>query len=411
MLLVRCCLVGGVLLVGVLVTAACGDGSGGGSIEEGPVAVSRAESVPGAQPTVVITQTEPTAAGSDDVVSADEPDSVTVGTQPVVSSDDRLFAGEEPVDIRVQERRVVGYLEEPIPPCVPLEGSDQDPCVRTTPVGVAILSVASSNWPVWAFQGVNPPTVTENMLIGSERPGTTPHIVVRATAQEGTSRCDLYRIVLPSHMDVYGIGDNLHHYFCFLDVRVNEYLVGTGPSVLTVEIHREVLFLDAEEIADWPNWKDRWLTEVVKNPAARTAAAFEGRELVLFLRPAHTLAVETWDTNSGSGDVWFVQRAAEDDIRAVGKGFVWAQTTKQRALLDVPLSQLVSEVKAAAVTRTERFGGRIGPDTELPMLVTDANRLKEFYVEVGAVYVGEGHDDCVAASDPAWCAYQRWDVG
>ena len=45
--LVRCCLVGGVLLVGVLVTVACGDGSGGGSVEEGSVAVSRAESVPG----------------------------------------------------------------------------------------------------------------------------------------------------------------------------------------------------------------------------------------------------------------------------------------------------------------------------------------------------------------------------
>ena len=337
-----------------------------------------AGSVPGVQPTDVTVQT-----------GSDEPAGVTVRTEPVVSSVGGSFVGEEPVNGRVQGRRVVGYLQETIPPCVPLAGSDQDPCVRETPVNVAGLSVVSSAWPVWAFEGVNPPTVTDTMLIGSEFPEFTHHIVVRATGQAGTTRCDLYRIVLPSHTYVYGIGESLHHYFCFLDVRVNEYLVGTGPSVLTAEIHREVLFLDEAELADWPNWKDRWLTEVVNDPAARTAAAFEGKELVLFLSPAFTLSVEAWHTNGGTGDVWFVQRAAEDDIRAVAEDYTWAQTDDQRALLDVPLSQLVTEIKAAAVTRTERFGGRIGPDTELPMLVTDANRLKDFYIDVGAAYEGE----------------------
>ncbi len=80
-------------------------------------------------------------------------------------------------------------------------------------------------------------------------------------------------------------------------------------------------------------------------------------------------------------------------------------------MLDRPLADLIVAIKAADVERKKLTGGRIGvresvgaqansgsdgdrqragSTTTLPMLVTDANKLQEYYVAAGAVYEGEG---------------------
>ena len=60
--------------------------------------------------------------------------------------EDQVVAPGEP---EVVFRVPVSYLEEVIPPCVPLEGSSHDPCATTTPQRVAILSApaAPPSWP------------------------------------------------------------------------------------------------------------------------------------------------------------------------------------------------------------------------------------------------------------------------
>lgn len=47
---------------------------------------------------------------------------------------------------------------------------------------------------------------------------------------------------------------------------------------------------------------------------------------------------------------------------------------------------MIREVKKASEERTQLTMGRIGVDTRLPMLVTDANDLRDYYESVGAVY-------------------------
>ena len=57
--------------------------------------------------------------------------------------------------------------------------------------------------------------------------------------------------------------------------------------------------------------------------------------------------------------------------------------------MDIPLSELEREVRKAAKERDALTGGRIGVDPSLPMLVTDANKLQDFYKAAGAVYEGD----------------------
>ena len=56
----------------------------------------------------------------------------------------------------------------------------------------------------------------------------------------------------------------------------------------------------------------------------------------------------------------------------------------------MPLADLVREVKQAHENRLVITEGRIGVEPFLPMLVTDANMLQDYYGAVGAVYEGEG---------------------
>ena len=288
-----------------------------------------------------------------------------------------------PEDPEVVFQAPVSYLEEVIPPCVPLEGSSQDPCAPTTPQRVAVLSAPASP-PLWPTRD-DPPTVSD-AIMGWD-PLTIIHIVVRATVQEDTTRCGLYPLILADHSEITG-PSSTYLYNCYADVRVNEYIVGTGPAELTVELHREGLILNDEMLDDWDNWKDGWLTNTVRDPEGRTAAVYEGNEVVLLLEPSFTIAVEAWLGSSGTARVWFVQRPDQGMVRAVASDIDYARTEEQRNNLDMLLTDLVTKLKAAATVRDDEYDGRIGEDTDLPDLIDDANNLRDFLVESGAVYRG-----------------------
>ena len=65
-------------------------------------------------------------------------------------------------------------------------------------------------------------------------------------------------------------------------------------------------------------------------------------------------------------------------------------TPEERNRFDLALSELVERIKEAAENRPAVTGWRIGEDPNLPLLVTDANRLQDFYRAAGAVYEGDG---------------------
>ena len=226
-------------------------------------------------------------------------------------------------------------------------------------------------------------------LLGDGSLLAVPQIIIRGTVISDTTRCDIYpwgkisnliespHLPFPPHQGFY--------LDCFVDVRINEYLVGVGPPQLTVLIETTSFgLLDPD---GWEEITDEWIDFTFDNPDSRVASAFEGRELVLFLDAPDSLVMEVWHVQRGT-PLWFVQRHG-DEVRAVSEHLPWARTDQHRSKLNMSLSELTAEIKQAAQDRIAITGGRIGKDPTLPMLVTDANKLRDFFGAVGAVYDGD----------------------
>ena len=286
----------------------------------------------------------------------------------------------------------VTYLEEIIPPCLPTETNVSDPCNSFEPSDVSVLSVMNEA-SVWPYKEGVPSFV--DILLGQGVDALTPHIVIRGVAKPDTTRCDLYPLQLANYRQTSmrrTKESSLHHYFCFLDISVKEYIVGVGPPMLTVAMHREVLLY----VDDWDTEKD-YILNYLEDPQTRTALAYEGKELVLFLSIPSTLAIEAWHVD-GFFDTWFVLKGADGEIRAVAQDIKSALTEEQRSQLNLPLSDLITKIKRAAEERNTITAGRIGIAPTLPMLITDANYLQDFYVSVGAVY--DDSDDATVLPPP-----------
>jgi len=283
-----------------------------------------------------------------------------------------------------------GLLSVVIPPCTPLDGVDLDPCSSQLPPSINPLPLTVSI----PYFVKDPPSFDDMM---SDMGVYTPQIVVRVTVEPDTTRCEGY----PTRDFAYfgGSISDITNYWCFADVRVNEYIVGAGPPALTVGFLRHT-FLPAGDL-DWEQDKYWAIERQFKNPAARTAATYGGRELVLFLGPTNTMAVEAWAV-SGHWDTWFVRRDPDTDPPGVTAAFRW----EDRVVSEVDLDDLVTEVTAAAAARTttdqtstaqSSTESTAQPTTTVteywdllpPYFVTRADQLREFYIAGGAVYEGD----------------------
>ena len=289
----------------------------------------------------------------------------------------------ENAPLGVMARRPVSYLEEVIPPCVSLEGSEQDTCPRIT------LSRARSSTGVTTtlfreLPSRELPTFTDS-LMGSISGGLfTPHIVVRATIKPDTTRCNVYPLS-PFDYDISREDtwwyNGFVNYSCFMEARVNEYMVGEGPPELTVIVYSRAL--DKSYIED-----DYTVSEGDEYEAHLRMSGYPGKEVVMMLGPAWTTAVEAWNIQPVYHSLWFVQRNG-DEVRAVSEDTNDTDNPELLSQMNLSLDELVRKIKEAAEERLVLTGGRIGVDASLPMLITDANKLQNFYQNTGAVYEGE----------------------
>ena len=299
-----------------------------------------------------------------------------------------LGSGGEP---SAMARRPVSYLKEVIPPCVPVEGSDLDPCspVKLLPVSSETLVNASTT----KFDTVSSfKDLFLSVLDSISYPNLVSHLVVRGTAKQGTARCAEYPTKLFSYenhnyrYNYVARNDrdywDTRYYHCFLDFRINEYVVGKGPPELTISVNTSVLFADERPYTDITFYESQYLNTI----------ANEGKEMIMFLGPVRTVAVESWHIVEHERTEWFIQRDG-DEVRAVASDIYWIVEGYNDHLLselDMPLSELIPQIKEAAEERTAITGGRIGAHPSLPLLVTDANKLQDYYGAVGAVYEGAG---------------------
>ncbi len=264
---------------------------------------------------------------------------------------------------------------EVIPPCTPVEDSGIDPCRvgdrqhKWTGVLVDILGQPE------------PPAMRE--YLDGLFPRNVTHIVVRGTILPGTIRCAAYKIRALS-MDDFRFLEGTDKLRCYVDVRANEYIVGTGPAVLTIEYLstiREVSPLNlARLLAE--GGKD----EVIEVPSRSVA----GREWVFFLGPDIDIGVEAWVITHK----WDVQHLPDGSIVAAlpghtnrDVGVFYFEEPNLEALAAAkkrPLHVFVSEVKMAHRERIREHRGRIGGGFDQPRLVWDAGELGDYLRAVGA---------------------------
>ncbi len=270
-----------------------------------------------------------------------------------------------------------------IPPCTPVEGSVIDPCRPSgRPFHIDIPNVHADG--VWKAEYA----YAEGHLDRGYPEGVA-HIVIRATTLPDTIRCrfGMSRNLPSAREGEWRGGDTRLR--CFVDVRVNEYIVGNGPATLTI------LYLNAAHFDYAPDGEQPLITDVEHAIAQGGTIGYLRfrmaiNEWVMFLRPPRDVAVEVW----GIGNPWDVRQLFDGSIVAINPLFEGSLNWMIRSEADIPsfkeakepkpLEEFVSEIKAAHEERVREYDGRIGADEALPKLVQRPSDLREYLMAVGA---------------------------
>jgi len=318
-------------------------------------------------------------------------------------------------------------LDHSIPPCTRISEGDEDPCPEGLLPFVEQYAVSGS-LPRYVSDVPSVARILEGL--NPDSPVLIPHLVARVTVMPGTTRCERYRVILYNFVDATDF-PGLFHYLCFVDVRVNEYYLGTGLEILTVAVHNERLLFGDGVV--WESVRDRILDEELADPRARTAAAYEGREVVMFLRPTLTMAVESWAVD-GSYDLWYVRMNSSGSARTSASGASSTETTTGEAsirtgfrygdtvLLEMELSDLAASVRAIGASRS--LAGNVGDGSgssarsgetassttmrtsdalggsAIPPLVSRSDQLSCFYIAGGADYEGDDRTTVLPPESP-----------
>ena len=249
-------------------------------------------------------------------------------------------------------------------PCIPLDGSEIDPCARDTQWDVE--TGIHGSYSEAAF-----PKLPYNILdrirwLSSRAPHGlyTPQFFVRGTFVPDSTRCTVPRASVGLKDD--GQLVSYHYetgsfdyvtYHCYTDLMVHEYLNGTGPSRLPIALWTHAVYQQhatADYVAAFAN----------RDPMR----SLEGREMVFSLVRPSNLAIGAWDY-SGFVEFWDVQRRDDGEVVVVGG---WAHVDS-RFNYEFTLDDFRADVKSAMAAFRRESGGRVGADTNDRKLAGDAN--------------------------------------
>ena len=274
------------------------------------------------------------------------------------------------------------YLTEEIPPCTPISGSSIDPCDSDAVPFEASIAQYSPEL------GDEPLSIRE-MLDSTTPPINVRHLMLRGTYAPGTVRCTSDgHLRLPSYLpnEAHDASDE-RSFKCYIDIRVNAYILGSGPPILTV-----LLFIDYYSIRTYASYtdEDRTVQGLIEEDRQSLEKLFgsliPGREHIMFLGPPADLSSEAWRFMG----YWDVQRRKDGTVIAVHPDRDHWRRLKpdeyQEHLnaLEVAIPALKLQVTEAHQARVIEYSGRIGTDKSLPMLLMDANQLRQYYTSVGA---------------------------
>ncbi len=268
--------------------------------------------------------------------------------------------------------------ETVIPPCTPVEGVDTDPC---EPLNAPLVDKSSLNM-VSLPDG---PSSIRDML--TSLPSHTAHMVVRGTYLPDSIRCtadgEEIRLQAWKPERSHWLFSNGTMVKCFADMRVNDYIVGSGPAELTVWVTYYLYGL-SEHAAQGERYRsevERVVAEGGKFYEVEVVdGGITGREVIVALSPA-------WDTRTAAwrvGPTWDIQRRGEDivAIHPQASHFFGDNYRDNKAALVMSVPALTAAMETAHAAHVTEHGGRIGEDAALPMLVDDADGLTAYITEV-----------------------------
>ena len=258
----------------------------------------------------------------------------------------------------------VGEAEIPtVAPCVPLEGSEVDPCARD-PHWSFRTDVSTS------FRIENMPRIPYSILGEIRRLSNidhshglySPQFYVRGTFIPGSSRCmpELAYIrvrndgSLMAHNLVADPGDYLT-LRCYVDLKVLEYLNGDGPGRVPIVLFTRFVAPENE-------------AKVAEGYSSVIERQLGGREMVVSLSRPNNIADGAWAL-VGFLNLWDVQRRQDGEVVVVGG---WA-SLDERFDYEFPLGDFIAEVKSAMATIVEENGGRVGEGLGERPYAEDAN--------------------------------------
>ena len=198
------------------------------------------------------------------------------------------------------------------------------------------------------------------------------HLIVRATYLPNSVRCTLkdgFRRP-PFHNG----RDGGLRFLCYTDIRVNEYIVGEGPSNLTVVIDSYRGVVGERD--------QQWAESVIDDE-------FGGREKIMLIGVETDHSVEAFRIRHA----WNMVRR---DGGAVMVHHPWRSywlgedAAKYRSEVEWTVDAFKKEALAAHKARIEKYNGRIADGTEYPRIITNASNLHAYYVETGAVNHPDG---------------------
>ena len=270
---------------------------------------------------------------------------------------------------RDQQRK---YLQGTVPPCVKDNETDSDPC-RPFPAGIDIppngTSIRLPEIEYSIYEWIS------TKYDRSERPETAVHVLIRGMMVPQSTRC---KTSYPATVPYYVITDSTNWegwmwLYCFIDFAVHDYIVGDGPPILTM-------------VGGGTNYHDvqypvnaAWLEKQSEEVKDHIAFRYSGREMILGIAPYGHDSVETW----GAMYRMYLQRDKMGRVIVVSpiRPFYGTNPTpEQLARLEYPLADFEREAAAALNKFKTETGGRIGIDSSLPTLITDANDLHSYYV-------------------------------
>ena len=262
--------------------------------------------------------------------------------------------------------------------CIPLEGSSADPCEGNG---------SFSELGIFAFLSEEPAPLVS--FLGGDNMYRS-HIVLRGQPTPGTVRCTNQKTIRHHphiRWEDRTVESGLGLLKCYADIRVLHYIVGSGPSTLTAVV-AEADHMDSS-ITEQAAYEMTRVSEC--RLGIQPFGHFTGVESIMFLGPGKDASTETWQVFAA----WDLERQEDGTVIAVHPGrHHWQDEedyeTEYRPKVEVSLARFATVVKRAQRNRMDFLDGRLNGEDGSPRVIMDAAKLRQFYVDSGAVNHPDG---------------------